>query len=211
MLLSALPSELLHKIASLLDQEEKQNLRLASKKLCSVATPLVFETVSISLTRSRRYRKCLASLKALKTRADLAQHIQRLLIHRSFDPLYENETIWHIITNGRKRDIRLNEKRLLEAIPSLVSLRSLHFYHFHLGGLSSSSVDSIMLALSRLPLLSHLSLVDFHEQSPTQTSYSELGNLANTLRKQARTVVVPIRCGKKMFFLIKTVGYCLRS
>ncbi|PBK94241.1 hypothetical protein ARMGADRAFT_89345 [Armillaria gallica] len=135
MLLSALPFELLYKIASLLDQEEKQNLRLASKKLCSVATPLVFKTVSIYLTRSRHYRKCLAFLKALKTRADLAQHIQRLLIYGSFDPSYEKETIWHVITNGRKRDIRLNEKRLLEAIPSLISLRSLCFLHFHLGGL----------------------------------------------------------------------------
>ncbi|KAK0214340.1 hypothetical protein IW262DRAFT_1466046 [Armillaria fumosa] len=179
MLLSALPSELLYKIASLLDPEEQRNLRLASKKFCGVATPLIFETVSISLDRSRRDRKCLAFLKALKTRADLAQHIQCLLIFGFSDPSYENETLWHVITNGQGRDIRKKGKRLLEAIPSLVSLHSLHFYHFHPGELSPSSVGSILHALSRLPRLSHLS-IDFHEQHeqfPTPIPYSEFHDL----------------------------------
>ncbi|KAK0468585.1 hypothetical protein IW261DRAFT_1054226 [Armillaria novae-zelandiae] len=178
MLLSALPFELLYKIASLLGQREQHNLCLISKKFCCVATPLVFEMVSISLTESLSYRKSLALLKALKTRTDLAQHVQDLNIHGSFDPPYENETLWHAITNGRGRDIRLNGKCLLEAIPSLVSLRSLHFYRFYPGELSPSSVDSIMHALSKLPLFSDLT-IDCHElqPSPVQDSYSEFHDL----------------------------------
>lgn len=179
MLLSALFSELLYKIASLLNREEQRTLRLVSKTFCCVATPLVFETVSIRLSRSRRDRKCLALLKALKTRAGLAQHVQCLLINGFYHPSYENETLWHVITNGQERDVRKKGKRLLEAIPSLISLRTLHFYNFHPGVLSPSSVDSIMHALSRLPCLSHLS-IDFHEQheqSPTPISYSEFHDL----------------------------------
>ncbi|KAK0183661.1 hypothetical protein F5146DRAFT_1084791 [Armillaria mellea] len=80
------------------------------------------------------------------------------------------------MTNGPKRDVRSIEKRLLEAIPSMVSLRSLYFFGFHVGKLSPSSIDSIMLALSRLPLLSHLT-IEFHEQFPTQTSYIKFYDL----------------------------------
>ncbi|KAK0184385.1 hypothetical protein F5146DRAFT_964168 [Armillaria mellea] len=168
----SLPFELLRRICALLGLEEKKNLRLTSKTLGSVTTPLVFEAVSLSLNQDHRYQKCMSFLQALVTRDDLAQHVRTLHIHGPFDPPYGKGGFWYEISNKRRRTIHSIQKRLLGAIPSLVSLQSLYFSAFDQGELDLSSVNAIMLALSKLPLLSLLdiglhrgkaSYLDFHD------------------------------------------------
>ncbi|KAK0200132.1 hypothetical protein DFS33DRAFT_126892 [Desarmillaria ectypa] len=174
---SSLPFELLCRIASLLSLEEKKNLRLTSKKLCGPATPLVFESVSLSLNQDRRYQECMSFLEALCKKIDLAQYIQILRIHGSFDPPYERGGFWYEITNGRRRTIRLIVRRLLGAIPSLVSLQSLYFSGFYPGELGSSSVNAIMLALSNLPRLSLLN-IGLHHGQASYLDFHDLDNIS---------------------------------
>ncbi|KAK0443662.1 uncharacterized protein EV420DRAFT_1021708 [Desarmillaria tabescens] len=174
---SSLPVELLCKIASLLSLEDGKNLRLTSKKLCGLATPLVFQAVSLSLNEERRYQECMSFLEALASRVYLARHIQTLYIHGSFDPPYGKGGFWYEITNGRQRAIRLIEKRLLGGIPSLVSLRSLYFSGFHPGELGLDSVNAIMFALSNLPLLSLLN-IGLHHGQASYLDFHDLDNIS---------------------------------
>ncbi|KAK0214331.1 hypothetical protein IW262DRAFT_1440781 [Armillaria fumosa] len=177
MMFFSLPFELLRRICSLLSLKEKKNLRLTSKTLRSVTTPLVFHTVSLCLNQGRRYQKCMSFLEALGTRNDLAQHVRALRIYGPFDPPYDKGGFWHELSNKRRRTIHLIQKRLLRAIPSLVSLESLYFWGFHRGELDLSSVNAIMLALSKLPLLSLLD-IGLHHGQPSYLNFHDLNHIS---------------------------------
>ncbi|KAK0475465.1 hypothetical protein IW261DRAFT_480955 [Armillaria novae-zelandiae] len=107
--------------------EEQKNSRLTSKKFSILATSLVFQTVSLRLNNKHHYRRCMSLLEALGTPSYLSQNIKTLCIHGSFDPPYKKCGFWSKIRNRRRRAIRFIEKRLLGAIPSLASLKSLYF------------------------------------------------------------------------------------
>ncbi|SJL15840.1 uncharacterized protein ARMOST_19345 [Armillaria ostoyae] len=100
-------------------------------------------------------------LEALGTRDDQAQYIRTLRIYGPFDPPYDKGGFWYDISNRQRPTIRLIQKRLLEALPCLVSF----FSGFYPGELDLSSVKAIMLALSKLPLLSLLDIGLHHSQS----------------------------------------------
>ncbi|KAK0194824.1 hypothetical protein F5146DRAFT_260388 [Armillaria mellea] len=188
---SSLPYELLCEIASLLSLEEKKNFRLTSKKLSGLATPLIFCKVSLHLNDDWHYHRCMSMLEALGTSSPLSQNIETVCIYGSFDLLYGKGGFWNKITNGRRRAIRLIEKRLLQAIPSLASLKSLHFSGFHPGELSSDSVNAIMIALSNLPLLSLLD-ISFHRGQTSFLDFHDLDSITFTVGEHMLLVVPPL-------------------
>ncbi|KAK0439527.1 uncharacterized protein EV420DRAFT_1583665 [Desarmillaria tabescens] len=188
MMFSSLPFELLRKIASLLSLEENKNLRLTSKNLCRLATPLVFQTVSLYLNDDRHYQRCMSLLEALGTPSYLTQHIKTLFIDGSFNPPYGKGGFWDKIMNRRRRAICLIEKRLLRAMPSLASLKSLYFSGFYPGELSPDSVNAIMLALSNLPLLSLLD-INFHRGRTSYLDFHDLDSITFTVGEHMLHVV----------------------
>ncbi|KAK0225300.1 hypothetical protein IW262DRAFT_1456378 [Armillaria fumosa] len=167
-------------IASLLSLEELKNLRLTSKKFSVLATPLVFQTVSLRLNDDHHYHRCMSLLEALGSPSSLSQNIETLCIYGSFEPPDGKGGFWSKITNGRRRAIRLIEKRLLEAVPSLASLKSLYFSGFRTGKLRPDSVNAIILALSNLPLLSLLD-VGFYSFRPSYSDFHDLDNITFTV------------------------------
>ncbi|KAK0220787.1 hypothetical protein EDD85DRAFT_274816 [Armillaria nabsnona] len=158
-MLLSVPNEILVKISFEADHRTRRRLRRTCKLLSNIATPLVFESVYIDLHRLR-LRSAPMFLKSLNSGPKLAQYIRHLSLYlpKSF-PRYPSRF-------SRESRVKKNEERLdslyvlfLEAIPSMVSLRSLSW--------SSSAnscpgyATSMFERFRKLPLLSSLNIYSF--------------------------------------------------
>ncbi|PBK87979.1 hypothetical protein ARMGADRAFT_1084956 [Armillaria gallica] len=167
-MLDKLPSELLQEIFSLVHLKEHRALRLACKSLNDSITPILLQTVSINLNYEKTFHASILLLRALgSSQNNPGKFVKCLRIHSSFDPPCENyRHLWHRVVRKRRRVVCRIEKLILDALPSLISLRSIEFCFYHTSELSVSALDSIMCRISALPRLDTLTLHAYSHDYP---------------------------------------------
>ncbi|KAG7441931.1 uncharacterized protein BT62DRAFT_460014 [Guyanagaster necrorhizus] len=174
----SLANELLHRIVSWLELDDLKRTRFTCKHLNYIVTPLVLEHVALNLNDEMLFPVSMSLLQSLGSRKDNpGRYIKSLRINSSFDPPYGRYIgFWDKVANRRARVTSLIATRLLEAIPSLVCLRSLHFLGFHQGGFSTLEVDAVMRQFSKLPHLSTISII-LHTDTVHESFFSHFHNL----------------------------------
>ncbi|KAK0201253.1 hypothetical protein DFS33DRAFT_1119194 [Desarmillaria ectypa] len=174
----SLANELLHRIVALLELDDLKRTRFTCKHLNYIVTPLVLEHVSLNLNDEILFPVSMSLLQSLGSRKrNPGRYIKSLSINSSFDPPYSRYLgFWDKVANRRARVTSLIATRLLEAIPFLVCLRSLHFLGFRQGGFSMLEVNAVMRCFSKLPHLSTISII-LHTNAVHGAFFSHFHNL----------------------------------
>ncbi|KAK0439511.1 uncharacterized protein EV420DRAFT_1170963 [Desarmillaria tabescens] len=156
-MLLSVPNEILSKITFEADNRTRRRLRRTCKLLNNVATPLVFESVYIDLSWKRPSGSVLLFLKSLTSGPKLAQHIIRLSLYlpKRFRPTRSWFTSEAKIKKEEHRRDSFDQL-FIEAIPSMVSLKSLTWRS---SGDEGPSYAQLMFEhFGDLPLLSNLKI-----------------------------------------------------
>lgn len=178
-MLLSLANELLHRIVSLLELDDLKRTRFTCKHLNYIVTPLVLEHVALNINDEVLFPVSMSLLQSLGSPKEdnPGRYIKSLRINSSFDPPYSRYLgFWDKVANRRARVTSLIATRLLEAIPSLVCLRSLHFLGFRQGGFSTVEVNAVMSRFSKLPQLSTISII-LHTDTIHEPFFSHFHNL----------------------------------
>ncbi|KAK0482008.1 hypothetical protein EDD18DRAFT_1468005 [Armillaria luteobubalina] len=161
-MLLSVPSEIQSKIAFEADHLTRGRLRRTCKLLNDVATPIVFGAVYIDLSWTQHSSSSLVFLQSLISGQKLARCIRRLTLFLP-DRSKRNPSRFTTQARIKKREDRLHsfDTMFLEAIPSMVSMRSL-FWRSNVDS-GPSYAELMFERFGGLPLLSSLKIYSLGE------------------------------------------------
>ncbi|PBK68101.1 hypothetical protein ARMSODRAFT_958614 [Armillaria solidipes] len=174
-MLLSLPNEILVKISFEADNRTRRRLRRTCKLLSVIATPLVFESLYIDLSRMR-LRSAPIFLKSLDSGPKLAQYIRHLSLYlpKGF-PRYPSRFTSESRIKKKEEKLDLLYALFLEAIPSMVSLRLLSWSS---NANSCPSYATLMFErFGKLPLLSNLNIYGFEDWDIPWSHFCRIRNI----------------------------------
>ncbi|KAK0421671.1 hypothetical protein EV421DRAFT_1873783 [Armillaria borealis] len=158
MSLLALPTELLEKIVIITD---RRTIRLTCKTLCDVATPLVFEHISIDFTKIEMHKsRAIRFLKELSHGRRLARFVRSLYFITSNGtdkPKFSLRDALSLLKNKETFFERVG-KLILAAVPHMQGLQQFHWKDPDRARMCSEIMDQVIQSLSNHPHLHFVSV-----------------------------------------------------